>query len=44
VVGMPGFEPHHPVQGSLDTSAVVCLTCIFTTDVCWDVRVYAHRL
>jgi hypothetical protein len=24
--------------------AGVCLTCMFTTDVCYDIRLYAHRM
>ena len=44
VVGIPGFEPHQPAQRSLEASTVVCLTCRFTTDVCCEVRVCAHRL
>jgi hypothetical protein len=42
--GEVGFEPHQPVRGSMDASTVVRLTCILTTDVCCDVRVYPHRM
>jgi hypothetical protein len=44
VVGMPGFEPHQPVPSRPGVYVVVCLTCMFTTDVCCNVRVDAHRL
>jgi hypothetical protein len=44
VVGMPGFEPHQPIQSSPGVYVPVSLTCMITTDVCYDVHVYAHRL
>jgi hypothetical protein len=42
--GVPGFEPDQPVPVRPEVCVVVCLTCIFTTDVCYDVRLYADRL
>jgi hypothetical protein len=44
VVGLPGFEPHRPIPGSLSASTTVRLACTFTIAVCWDVHAYAHRL
>jgi hypothetical protein len=43
-VGVPGFEPHQPVPRRTHESSVVRVTCMLATDVCWDVKVYAHRL
>jgi hypothetical protein len=40
----PGFEPHQPVPSRPAVYAGVCLTCMFTTDVCYDVRLYAQRI
>ena len=44
VVGMPGFEPHQPVPPRPGVYVPVRLTCMFPTEVCCNVQVYAHRL
>jgi hypothetical protein len=41
---MPGFEPHQLIPSRPGVYVAVCLTCTLTVDVCWDVRVYVHRL